>query len=172
MDMDSAYMALSGPLESLVKPELREEFYRDYNQWFPTPYCGAHAADFIRIKCEGGAGARWDPEPCCQDAYKYDLRTPGLFKEEFKGDGIVALNSKTYYCWNDKTKSNKYSSKGINKSLNNFTKDTYLDVLKTKVSSSGINKGFVVKDNKTYTYEQVKTGLTYFSPRDAWARTA
>ena len=111
---------------------------------------------------EGGVDACWEPEPCCQDAYNYDLRTPGLFKEEFTGDGIEALNSKTYYCWNDKTNSSKYSSKGIYKSLNNFTKDTYLDVLKTKASSSGVNKGFVVKDSKTYTYEQVKTGLTYF----------
>ena len=40
-----------------------------------------------------------DLPDCCLKVYQYDSRTPGLFKEEFRGDGIVALNSKTYFCW-------------------------------------------------------------------------
>lgn len=29
----------------------------------------------------------------------YDKRTPGLFKEEWSGEGIIGLSSKTYYCF-------------------------------------------------------------------------
>lgn len=35
-DTDSAYIALSGPsVESLVKPELKQEFLKDKPNWFP-----------------------------------------------------------------------------------------------------------------------------------------
>ena len=159
MDTDSAYMALSGPLESIVKPELRREFYRCYGDWFPRPYCPKHADAFVQHKMSHAA-TKWTPHDCCQEVYKFDLRTPGLFKEEFQGDGIVALNSKTYYCWNNDG-STKHSSKGISKSLNQLTKEQYLKVLDTKASVCGINKGFVKKNGLMCTYSQLKTGLTY-----------
>ena len=71
----------------------------------------------------------------------YDKRTPGLFKEEYRGDGIVALCSKTYYCFG---KEDTFSCKGINKRLNDIHKDKYMDVLLTKQSGSGTNRGFRV----------------------------
>ena len=38
MDTDSAYMAISGDnFESLIKPDLREEFEKDKHNWFVTP---------------------------------------------------------------------------------------------------------------------------------------
>jgi hypothetical protein len=37
----------------------------------------------------------------------------GLFKEEFIGEGIVSLNSKTYYCWSENEDDDKYRSKGL-----------------------------------------------------------
>ena len=30
---------------------------------------------------------------------QYKLRTPGLYKVEFCGDGIICLNSKVYHIW-------------------------------------------------------------------------
>lgn len=41
---------------------------------------------------------RWFPRECCEDHKKFDKRTPGLFKEEWCGDAIIALCSKIYYC--------------------------------------------------------------------------
>jgi hypothetical protein len=53
----------------------------------------------------------------------YDKRTPGLFKTEFTGDGMIALCSKTYYCFG---KEDKFSCKGINKRTNQITKEKYM----------------------------------------------
>lgn len=79
MDTDSAYIAISGEsIEHLVKLELRAEFEKNKFSWFPTTDTQEHAT--------------------------YDKRTPGLFKVEWEGDGIVALCSKTYYCWGTKDK--------------------------------------------------------------------
>ena len=66
MDTDSVYMALSGEsVESLVKPELRDVFEADKANWIPRTDTPEHRA--------------------------YDKRKPGLFKEEWKGDGMIGL---------------------------------------------------------------------------------
>ena len=120
MDTDSAYISLSGPsVESLVRPELKEEFQQD-------------------------------------------KRTPGIFKEEWSGDGIIGLSSKTYYCFGAY---DKLSCKGVNKKTNDINKEKYLNVLLTKKSSSGLNKGFREVDNSMYTYEQIRDGFSYFYPK-------
>ena len=67
--------------------------------WFPRVACGNHQAEFMETTC---MGKTWQMYECCKKIYKYDQRTPGLFKEEFYGEGIVALNSKTYCCWGEK----------------------------------------------------------------------
>jgi hypothetical protein len=158
MDTDSAYMALSAnSLDEVIKPTLREQFYEEYGDWFPKPFCPLHRQIFIETKL---AGCEWKMLPCCQAILKYDTRTPGLFKEEFKGIGMIALNSKTYFCWSEEE--SKYSSKGLSKGANRLTKECFMDVLKTGESKTGRNRGFVRKNNTTYTYEQVKRGLTYF----------
>ena len=56
----------------------------------------------------------------------FDERTPGQFKEEYSGDGIVALYSKTYYCFGH---SDKFSCQVVNKKFNDINKSTYMDVL-------------------------------------------
>ena len=161
MDTDSAYMALSGSLHSIVRPELRRTFYEEYGAWFPRPYCEEHKTLFVDTKlAEYGGGNPWTQLPCCAAVQHHDRRTPGLFKTEFEGVGMVALNSKTYCCWAaDDTA--KCSRKGLSKSTNRLTKEAYLDVLRTGRSLAGTNKGFVLKDNSMYTYAQVRTGLTY-----------
>ena len=160
MDTDSAYMALSGPLESLVMESRREEFFRHYGEWFPKPYCEIYKEDFVACKLDGRES--WNPSQCCRDILRYDTHTPGLFKEEFEGDGIVALNSKTYFCWGSEETNNKYSSKGLGKSMNKLTKDSYTEVLFSKQSMRGTNNGFLKTKDGVYTYSQLKTGLTYF----------
>ena len=162
MDTDSAYMALSDELEKIVRPELREEFWTVYGDWFPKPYCPTHKEDFVRCKMrEYDGGKPWEVRPCCEEVKRYDKRTPGLFKVEFRGVGMVALNSKTYYCWGEDGEV-KYSSKGLSKKTNSFDADTFKSVLFEQQRVAGTNKGFVKRDGHVYTYEQKRTGLTCF----------
>ena len=137
MDTDSLYMALAGDsVDALVKPESREQYQKVKDQWFPRNDTTEHTA--------------------------YDKRTPGLFKVEWRGDGFVGLNSKTYYCWGPQ---DKYSCKGISKKNNTINKDKYLKVLKTQESQSGENRGFRVVKNKVLTYSQFRVGFSYFYPK-------
>jgi len=92
MDTDSAYMALSADtLDAVVKPNMKPRYQSEKHLWFSRTDTPEHAA--------------------------YDKRTPGLFKEEYSGDGIVALCSETYYCFGQ---NDKFSCKGINKRLNDI----------------------------------------------------
>jgi hypothetical protein len=84
----------------------------------------------------------------------------GLFKLEWKGDGFVGLNAKTYYCYTEDSKDNKYSSKGISRAFD-LSKDDYLQVLRNKSIPTQENKGFVYKHNKMYSYVMKKQGLSY-----------
>ena len=137
MDTDSAYIAIAGEsVESLVKPELKAEFEADKCNWFPRTDTPEHKA--------------------------YDKRTPGLFKVEWEGQGIIGLCSKTYYCFGAK---DKFSCKGVNKKCNDINKDKYLNVLLTKQNSAGVNRGFRVVNNTMYTYEQVRDAFSYFYPK-------
>ena len=164
MDTDSAYMALSGELEDLVPDRLREDFYLNYEYWFPAQFCPRHQWDFVQTR---EARKEWRMKPCCEEEFRYHRRTPGLFKEEFSGDGIVALNSKTYFCWSEKE--TKYSSKGLNKRSNRLKKESFLNVLETQKSLIGTNRGFVKKKQHLYTYNQKKRGITYFyAKRKVW----
>ena len=160
MDTDSAYIALAGPsLEELVKPHLKAQFYKEWDRWFPAEACIAHQKEFVNTKL---AGQKWQPKECCEMKKKYDRRTPGLFKIEWEGRGMVALCSKTYFGWGEK---NKCSTKGISKTQNTIDKEHFLQVLKTKQSSGGVNVGFQVKNNTVYTYQQQRNALSYLYPK-------
>ncbi|KXJ14359.1 hypothetical protein AC249_AIPGENE21562 [Exaiptasia diaphana] len=137
MDTDSAYIAISGEkVEDLVRPELKDVFEQEKHQWFPRTDTPENKA--------------------------YDKRTPGLFKEEWSGDGIIGLCSKTYYCFGT---SDKFSCKGINKRCNDIDKDKFLQVLRTRQSATGLNKGFRVVNHSMYTYNQTRAGFSYFYPK-------
>ena len=58
MDTDSAYMAISGDnFESLIKPDLREEFEKDKHNWFVTPRApqGKHTPGLFKVEFEGNS---------------------------------------------------------------------------------------------------------------------
>ena len=137
MDTDSFYLALSAnTLDELVKPHLRKEWKLVKEKWFPRNDTPENVA--------------------------YDRRTPGLFKIEWSGDGFIGLLAKTYFCYNKlDTNNDKYSAKGINRTLN-LTRELFRAVLDTKESSSQTNKGFILKDKHMYTYNMKKVGLSYF----------
>ena len=81
----------------------------------------------------------------------------------FHGDGIISLCSKTYYCFGDGK--DTFSCKGVNKKNNVINKDKYLDVILSKRSGSGVNRGFRVMNNTMCTYVQVKNAFSYFYPK-------
>ena len=160
MDTDSAYFAISGDtLEDVIKPSMRSRFYKEWDDWLPAVACDAHNDEFLSVRQNRQP---WQPHACCLARSKYDKRTPGLFKQEWEGDGFVGLCSKTYYCFGS---TNKASTKGLNKQLNLASKQTFLDVLKDKKSKSGENRGFRVVQNHMFTYNQIKDGLSYFYPK-------
>jgi hypothetical protein len=134
MDTDSAYIALTGDFEELVKPELKEDFYKNYDKWFPRKDTPENAA--------------------------YDKRTPCLLKIEFEGTGMVALCSKMYYVKGE-TKS-KFSCKGMqhNHNIKILNFEEYKKVLESGTKNTCTNKGFRFIDNGIVTYEVRKTGLS------------
>ncbi|RUS69038.1 hypothetical protein EGW08_023211 [Elysia chlorotica] len=157
MDTDSLYMALStDSLEKAVRPHLLQIFYQEYPKWFPATACDSHHKQFVETRTRGEV---WDPLPCCKARASFDKRTPGLFKIEFVGDGMVALCSKTYYAFGEQ---NKISCKGLNKTLNDLTKEKFLHVLKNRQSGGGSNKGFRSLKNAVFTYEQERKSLSFF----------
>ena len=118
--------------------------------------CKNHKKDYIAAQRQN---QKLEQQPCCVAAEKFSTRTPGLFKVEWTGDGMIALNSKTYYGTGAK---HKLSCKGLNKRQNDLTREKYLHVLNTKKSAGGRNVGFITKGGKTYTYTTFKYALSYF----------
>jgi hypothetical protein len=121
---------------SLVKKDKREEFMKDYNNWFPRTDTKENIA--------------------------YDQRKPGIFKFEFVGTGMVALAPKSYCAKYGEGKEDiKLSSKGCNQKTNKslLTFEKYKQCLVDGVYMYGTNIGFRVIDHEIRTYEQVKIGL-------------
>ncbi|KAI8484950.1 hypothetical protein Bbelb_373570 [Branchiostoma belcheri] len=141
MDTDSAYIAFSAyRLEDVIKPSMRDEYEKEKHLWFPRTDTPENAA--------------------------FDKRTPGLFKEEWSGDGIVGLCSKTYCCFGGDDKGeDKFSCKGISKKDNAINYQTYLNVLETRENGKGMNRGFRVRDNQMFTYTQTRDAFSYFYPK-------
>ena len=95
----------------------------------------------------------------------FDKRTPGLFKDEFKGARMIALTSKCYYADCGDDVSPKISCKGVSKRQNNLTWKRYYEALFGGVDRA-TNKGFRVDHGKVVTYDQNKLGLSaYYDKR-------
>ena len=137
MDTDSAYIAFSSEnLDAIVKPELQEHFQQYKHSWL----------------CRTGT----------EEEMLFDKRTPGLFKEEFHGDGIIALSSKMYHCIGGKK---KLSCKGINQKQNKLMDAHYRNALLGNSSQEFTNKGFRIKNGYMSSYSLVKTGMKLFNDK-------
>ena len=160
MDTDSAYIALAGDsIDDLVAKQHREHYFRHRSEWLPAECCDEHEDDYVQTRL---TGRTWTAtEPCCI-CKAFDKRTPGLFKVEWHGEGFIGLCSKTYYCFG---KTNKCTTKGLNKRQNDIDKDKFLSVLTNRCSGSGVNRGFRVRDSSMMTYVQERAALTYFYPK-------
>ena len=159
MDTDSLYLALSDTkLDNLVKPNLREAYFKERHLWFPSESCDNH---HHRLNYETARtyNLPWIPPPCCQDRLQHDQRTPGLFKIEWEGDQMTSLNSKCYI--GQKGDTSKVSCKGSIQKQNHLTPAIYNRVLNTKESHDVCNTSFRVIDHHVVTFKQSKKGLGY-----------
>ena len=112
----------------------------------------------------------WIKADCCKAHELFDCRTPGLFKIEFFDNQMLSLAPKSYFSEkepiqgveNDANQMTKKACKDLSTKLNQFCFDTYLNVLKTKRSRVGINKGFICKNHQVFTYTQKRAGLSFF----------
>ena len=140
MDMDLAYMAISGDsFESLIIPDLREEFEKEKHNWFVTPLA---------------------PQ---------EKRTPGLFRVEFEGDKVISLCSKSYctelFATGNSPGQVKFSMKGVNKGQFKNPMSHYEHVLNTEKNFRACNSGIPSKDQNMVAYKQEKNALTYYFPK-------
>ena len=167
-DMVSTYIVFSGPLDKLMPEAHRREYYETDHLWFPRRVCEEHKMDFVDTRCKGDVRSD-EGQPCCTSVQHYDQRTPGLFKEEFSGDGMVVLNSETYYCWR-KQDANKYSSKGLSMITNTLNKGHFMTMVMVKKSIFGKNRSFVKKDGMCRIYEHVACFHSNRNKRMVWAQ--
>ena len=134
LDTDSLYMALAGDIfEELVCDERRDEYLLERSKWFPRSH----------------------PE----QAVAYDKREPGLFKEEFRGSRMVCLAAKTYAI--DGEHGVKFSCKGANKRSVSNPVETMSNVIKTKESSTVVNRGIKRRNGETITYAQKRRAFAF-----------
>ena len=132
MDTDSAYMALTGDFDNLIKPELRAEYDKEKYDWF----CRKDNAETAA----------------------YEKRIPGKMKVEYEGTGMICLCSKSYITWNGKI--HKSSCKGAQKRRNIYGQVNYVECLFKEQFEVAVNMGFRLKDNQIKTYIQNKIGLS------------
>ena len=93
---------------------------------------------------------------------KWSRRTPGLFKLESEGSGMIALYSKCYFVKGEK---NKFSTKGMSKKQNEITWQRFKAALKSSIDRAE-NRGFRMVGNQMVTYDQHKLGLSaYYDKR-------
>ncbi|KAG3038532.1 hypothetical protein PC121_g23896 [Phytophthora cactorum] len=145
MDTDSAYIAFSceNPFQDCIKPELRDHFKQHKYDWFPRDYN--------------------------KEVAKFDRRTPGLFKDEWPGDAMVSLSSKTYICYlPDESYRVKVSAKSVQQGRGRnedvLNPDGFETVVRDRITLQGTNKGFrLSKESKSIIpYTQTKSALSYF----------
>ena len=158
MDTDSFYLALSTDnLDDAVYPDMREQYFSERHLWLPSESCDDthHRRTYIACKTNFYP---WFPQPCCESRLAFDKRTPGLFKVEWEGTELTALNSKCYIGGGGEK---KLSCKGVIQRQNDLTSQTYNNVLFKKETHMVTNTGFKVVNHHMVTYTQKKRGLNY-----------
>lgn len=148
-DTDSSYIALaSETLEGSILPEMKAEFQSSLLD---------HCNDNYVLTEDS-----WFARTCCKKHNQFDSRTPGIMKEEWRGNKMICLCSKSYVAVCQQEGTIKFSLKGVNK--RNFVDPTctFEKVLRTQETQMSINRGIRLRGNTLFTYEQSKKAFTYF----------
>ena len=148
-DTDSLYIAFAkDSIDDCVKPHLRDEWNTEKWNWF----CSEDTETLVEFRGQ------------LITKKQHDRRTPGKFKEEYRGIGMVCLNSKTYIIWKTEDgKEFKLSSKGVQDKRNILTPQDFINTLSTQVPMIIENAGMIRdKEGIIHTYTQQKQGISFF----------
>ena len=152
-DTDSLYIALArDTIDECVQPDKLIEWYLEKWDFFSSEDTET------MINFRGHSISK----------KQYEKRTPGKFKEEFNGIGMICLNAKVYHIWSDYVDNDgqflsKTSCKGVQKKRNELVREDFLSRLQNPKEKHFVqNAGFVKDGLNTRTYTQDKEGLNYF----------
>jgi hypothetical protein len=165
----------------VIKPDMQQRFQMEKKNLFPHTATPEHAAydkstpGLFKTEFTGyGMIALCSKTYFCFDGmialcsktyFCFDGMIALCSKTYFCFDGMIALCSKTYFCFGAE---DKFSCKGVNRKTNDINKGTYMDVLLTKQSGFGTNRGFRSIDNQVYTYLQERAGFHIFTPSEKY----
>ncbi len=149
-DTDSLYVGLgSKNLIENVKPELRQLFTDQMEGHHDTP------DDQLIL----GQNVSYLGRTCCEDHRKKDSLTPGFWKLEWSGEGLVALSSKTLCGKGAHGQDSKVTCKGLQKRRLSNAYEKYLKVLKSSRADGCRNVGFRRYGTRMFTSSVFKFGL-------------
>ena len=138
-DTDSVIISLSSKdMGSLIRPQLREEFFTVRHKYFPTESCEFHRKAYIECKKKG---EEWKMCDRCEYEFKRAKRTPSLWKVEAEATKSIFLCAKTYTMFNEEADTDKASTKGLNKELNNETPEKRYKRFENVLYGSGAPDG-------------------------------
>ena len=146
MDTNLLYSTISTKsVEDVLKSEMRLSYYKDHHLWLLSWQCDNCAAPYNTAKV---TNQPWSLKHSCAKLLKLDKHISGLFKLEFRCEGIVSLCFKTYICVS--SIGNKLPHKGLNASQNLLRCSNYKKVFNEATHIAMTNKGIQVW-NKTIT---------------------
>jgi hypothetical protein len=174
-------MALSASsLREVIKPELLADYQRGltglcndkYNpvgdRWLPRECCSKHAKFDKRVP--GLFKTEYEGDEMiglCSKTYIVSKTVPckatsalisaARLLSKARGQKAKRLRSRPLF-----TKECKFSSKGVSKRLVKNPLNIFKKVIRTGKPASGNNKGFRVRNNGIYSYNQTRCGFSYF----------
>ena len=185
MDTDSAYMALAtSDFLSAIKPEMKAKFLRGLqghcqpglaieadckDHWFPRTCCPEHAKfdkrtpGLFKIEYEGDAMIGLCSKTYIVAKKKTLVPTNTVLTayrllrkaKRMRPKRLQPAAPRTFW-------EKKFSSKGVSKKTVVAPLATFRRVLETKKPGSGTNRGFRARNNTIYTYQQERSGFSYF----------
>lgn len=178
MDTDSAYMALSGAdLASVVKPHMRDSYQRALTgccrddvdpEWFPRTCCTTHAKydnrtpGLFKVEYEGDVMIELSSKTYIVQKIR-TVNTSSTAMVAFKLlRRAKKLPPKRLTNRARLVREVKFSSKGITKRRVKAPMSTFRRVLNTQRVGQGTLKGFRARNNGISTYEQTRSGFSYF----------
>ena len=148
-DTDSYYLSCSFPtLADAVRAEKKAEFNK-----MVYGRCGEKQS-FEDVTF-------FFPRKCCNSCQTKDLLTPFVFKEEFYGDLLLAVSSKTYLA---RSKDQfKISSKGVSVATlkKNDPEQIFRNTIQNKKPYFTSNRGFRIVRDGIVSYSQFKLAFSY-----------
>ena len=170
-DTDSIFFLLAFDTidECVVRDEtLRREWFSEVRpRWFVPEFCdrGKCKEKYVDTRV---AGDPWVRPECCQIAFDWWRRHPGLMKVEATATKFTANNPKAYYMEDEATGQVKKAHKGVQRRAGaHLDYDAYRKCQEEEVCPEATNVGFVAVGGCMFTRQQTKRALNPVNPKRA-----